>query len=49
MTGPSQTSAPRPSARDHGRFALWAPAASQVSIRVDGTVHEMLSGEGGWF
>lgn len=49
MTGPSQTSAPRPSARDHGRFALWAPAARRVSIRVDGTVHEMLSGEGGWF
>ena len=30
-------------------FTVWAPAQERVRVRVDGTEHEMTSGEGGWW
>lgn len=35
--------------RRYDEYALWAPAASAVTIRIDGVEHAMTAGEGGWF
>src|SRR5699024_8974735 len=44
----STFSAPVP-ARDYGTYRVWAPAAQQVSIRVDGAEHTMREEREGWF
>ena len=44
----STLSAPVP-ARDYGTYRVWAPAAQQVSIRVDGAEHTMREEREGWF
>lgn len=35
--------------RSYDEYALWAPAAQSVTVRVDGTEHAMRRGEKGWF
>ncbi|WP_114856045.1 malto-oligosyltrehalose trehalohydrolase [Brachybacterium sp. YJGR34] len=42
------TTAPVP-ARDYGRYEVWAPAATEVALRVDGRVHSMAPAGDGWF
>lgn len=43
-----ETPAPLP-AVDRGRYALWAPAAEQVEIRLGDAAQPMTRGEDGWF
>ena len=38
-----------PAARAHDRYEVWAPAAREVSIRIDGVEHAMSAADGGWF
>ncbi|MEE1651354.1 malto-oligosyltrehalose trehalohydrolase [Brachybacterium sp. J144] len=34
---------------DRSRYAVWAPAAARVEVRVDGAVHPMTPSADGWF
>ena len=34
--------------RRHDRYEVWAPSASRVQIRIDGTEHAMEAAPGGW-
>ena len=36
-------------ARRYEEYALWAPAARRVRIRIDGVIHEMSAASDGWF
>lgn len=35
--------------RDYTRYAVWAPRAQEVAVRVDGAVHAMRPADAGWF
>lgn len=48
MAPQQETPAPLP-AVDRGRYALWAPAAAQVEIRLGDAAQPMTRGEDGWF
>lgn len=35
--------------REPGRYAVWAPSAREVEIRIDGALHRMTASADGWF
>ncbi|MCT1776287.1 malto-oligosyltrehalose trehalohydrolase [Brachybacterium sp. p3-SID957] len=49
---PTDSDRPHPESpvapRRHDRYEVWAPSASRVQIRIDGTEHAMEAAPGGW-
>ena len=46
-TSPTSLTPPEP--RRYDRYELWAPAAQEVEVRIDGAVHPMSRTRDGWF